>query len=44
MVEQADWQICDICISMQVHVSAESDSDELSKQSKHLGGMCCHEI
>lgn len=25
-------------------VSAESDSDELSMQSKHLGEMRCHEI
>lgn len=42
--EQGDWHIGDTSISMQVHVSAESDNDELSQQSKHLGGMCCHEI
>lgn len=40
----ADWQIGDIDISMPVHVSAESDRDELSEPNKHLEGMCCHEI
>lgn len=42
--EWADWQIGDTSINMQVHVSAESGSDELCVQSKHLGEICCHEI
>lgn len=44
MREWADWQIGDNGISMQAHVSAESDSAELGAQSKHLEEMCCREI